>query len=73
MRIRLLVGALAMLAVLVGAAPADATTAKTLLPASLQEVLEPSGTLVATLHGETVVQSQPYCEQKQKIELFRDG
>jgi hypothetical protein len=74
MRARLLVGALAMVAMVVGlAVPAYAMTAKTVLEASMQEVLEPTGTRVGTLHGATVVESQHYCEQKRKIELFLDG
>ena len=73
MRTRLLVGALALVALVVTAAPAYGTTAKTVLQASMEEVLEPTGTRVGTLHGATVVNSQVYCEQKRKIELYRDG
>jgi len=63
-----------MVALVVGAtATAYGTTAKTVLSMALEEGTEPSGTKFGVLRGETAVASQPYCEQKRKIEIFRDG
>jgi hypothetical protein len=74
MRARLLIGLVATVAMAVGATvPAYGLTANTVLQTSMEEVLEPTGTRVGTLHGDTVVAAQHYCEQKRKIELFRDG
>ncbi|MGD9735356.1 MAG: hypothetical protein AB7V58_07090 [Solirubrobacterales bacterium] len=62
------------MAMVVGAAaPAYGTTAKTVLSMALEEGVEPSGTEFGTLRGDTTVASQRYCEQKRKIEVFRDG
>lgn len=55
------------------AAPAYGTTAKTVLQIAMEEVPQPDGTVVGSVRGAAVSETQPYCEQKRKIELFIDG
>ena len=54
-------------------ASARTTNAKTSLQVALSEIRDPMGNLVGSLRGDTVVPKQIYCEQKRKIEIFRDG